>query len=339
MRYFANDKYRAKLRASFTADPPDGSLLVTAVPNNVPTIVTVGWNSDLETVISVQGKSGHDATTYALTGVKVLRGYGLTNNLDAELPVNCLNNEEFFNQYATSLGINWIGEWDADTAYAANDGVSYEGSSYVALVDTTGDEPPLEGTWALVMSKGDTGETGPKGEKGDPGAGGVIPAGVENNIVTISADAEIQDSGKSIDDIINIIYPVGSIYISTVSTNPGTLFGVGTWTAFGAGRTLVGLDGGDSDFNTVEKTGGAKTFDNSHYHQMPIGWDSSSIYYSSSGSYPEFSSVVYTVSRFTGSRGSAVNGAARLGFTKAAGSGVQSIVQPYIVTYFWKRVS
>jgi len=331
MRYFANDKYRAKLRASFTADPPDGSLLVTAVPNNVPTIVTVGWNSDLETVISVQGKSGHDATTYALTGVKVLRGYGLTNNLDAELPVNCLNNEEFFNQYATSLGINWIGEWDADTAYAANDGVSYEGSSYVALVDTTGDEPPLEGTWALVVSKGDTGETGPKGEKGDPGAGGVIPGGVENNIVTIDADAEIQDSGKSIDDIINIIYPVGSIYISTVSTNPGTLFGVGTWTAFGAGRTLVGLDSGDTAFNTVEKTGGAKT------HTLTVAEMPSHEHINGAGTATVHQYVLDGGNSNWPFGGGTV--AQQRELEAVGGGGAHNNLQPYIVTYFWKRTA
>ena len=31
-------------------------------------------------------------------------------------------------------------------------------------------------------------------------------------------------------ELINLIYPVGAVYISTVATNPGTLFGVGTWT-------------------------------------------------------------------------------------------------------------
>jgi microcystin-dependent protein len=44
-----------------------------------------------------------------------------------------------------------------------------------------------------------------------------------------------------------------------VNTNPGTLLGYGTWSAFGAGRMLVGLDSGDADFDTVEETGGAKT--------------------------------------------------------------------------------
>jgi hypothetical protein len=54
-------------------------------------------------------------------------------------------------------------------------------------------------------------------------------------------------------------FPVGSVFIGVVPTNPGTLLGYGTWAAFGAGRVLVGLDSGDTDFDTAEETGGSKT--------------------------------------------------------------------------------
>jgi hypothetical protein len=55
------------------------------------------------------------------------------------------------------------------------------------------------------------------------------------------------------------IYPVGSIYINAgVTTNPATLLGFGTWTAFGAGRVLVGLNAADSAFDTLQETGGSK---------------------------------------------------------------------------------
>lgn len=55
------------------------------------------------------------------------------------------------------------------------------------------------------------------------------------------------------------LFPVGSIYINAgVTTNPGTLLGFGTWTAFGAGRVMVGLNGSDALFDALEETGGSK---------------------------------------------------------------------------------
>ena len=54
------------------------------------------------------------------------------------------------------------------------------------------------------------------------------------------------------------VYPVGSIYINaTSSSNPSSLLGFGTWTAFGAGRVIVGLDAGNAAFDTAEETGGS----------------------------------------------------------------------------------
>lgn len=58
---------------------------------------------------------------------------------------------------------------------------------------------------------------------------------------------------------LSAIYPVGSIYINAaVSTNPATLLGFGTWTEFGAGKVMVGLDSTDALFDTLEETGGSK---------------------------------------------------------------------------------
>ena len=59
-------------------------------------------------------------------------------------------------------------------------------------------------------------------------------------------------------------WPVGSIFFSAVSTNPATLLGFGTWSAIGAGRVLVGQDTGDTDFDTLGETGGAKTSAHAH---------------------------------------------------------------------------
>lgn len=67
-------------------------------------------------------------------------------------------------------------------------------------------------------------------------------------------------------DTMKKIYPVGSIYISTVSTNPATLFGFGTWEAMPAGRVLLAQ--GKSDWGTTYnagETGGEAT------HQLTVG--------------------------------------------------------------------
>jgi len=99
--YLANDKYRASLRSTWIATPADTSLAVTAIPTNFPAIITVGWGTDLQTVFSATGHSGSTPSDYALTGVTRLKG--ANQNLPAQTSINCLNHEEFFNQYGQSI--------------------------------------------------------------------------------------------------------------------------------------------------------------------------------------------------------------------------------------------
>jgi hypothetical protein len=80
------------------------------------------------------------------------------------------------------------------------------------------------------------------------------PAGSLN--VTWQKDA---GSPANVSAYIKEAWPVGAVFTAVVSTNPNTLLGYGTWAALAAGRVLIGLDSGDTDFDTVEETGGAKT--------------------------------------------------------------------------------
>lgn len=99
----ANDKFRGSLRSTWIAVPADGSLLVDAIPANLPTYITVGWNTQYETLFKVTGTSGDNTSNYALTGLTVIKGYGATGNLPEGSALNCLNNEEFFNQYGVAI--------------------------------------------------------------------------------------------------------------------------------------------------------------------------------------------------------------------------------------------
>lgn len=96
----ANDKYRATLRSTFV-DGVDTTLNVTAIPTNLPTIVTVGWETDYETVFRVEGTSGTNSSNYALTGITKIKGYD--GNIPENSAVNCLNNEEYFNQWGDQI--------------------------------------------------------------------------------------------------------------------------------------------------------------------------------------------------------------------------------------------
>ncbi len=58
--------------------------------------------------------------------------------------------------------------------------------------------------------------------------------------------------------VLQALYPVGEIYITHRDGDPFGLLGFGTWARYGAGRTLVGYNAADADFNALDKTGGAK---------------------------------------------------------------------------------
>ena len=137
------------------------------------------------------------------------------------------------------------------------------------------------------------------------------------------------------------IYPIGTIYTSVVSTNPNTLFGFGTWVAFGAGKTLIGLDAGDALFDTVEVTGGSKNaVVVSHTHTATVtdpghthvvnGADSAT-----EGAGVDFASPTYTR---TGVLNSATTGITVANSTEGV-SGTNANLPPYITVYMWKRTA
>ena len=72
------------------------------------------------------------------------------------------------------------------------------------------------------------------------------------------ANATVGNSAVNLTTLINIVYPVGSVYISkTDNRNPYVILGVGTWAAVD-GKALFGYKSGDADFGTAGSGGGSK---------------------------------------------------------------------------------
>jgi hypothetical protein len=143
------------------------------------------------------------------------------------------------------------------------------------------------------------------------------------------------------------VYPVGSIYTNaTNATNPGTLLGFGTWTAFGAGRVPVGFDSGDSNFNVAEKTGGSKdaivvshthtgstSSSGSHTHDI---WGDIQNGLNGAGRLPTCSQVgleAYVQTEPAGAHTHTVT------VDSTGSSGTNANLQPYITVYMWKRTA
>lgn len=84
-----------------------------------------------------------------------------------------------------------------------------------------------------------------------------------------------------IQSAVQLVYPVGSIYISTVATNPATLFGFGTWVAFGAGRVLIGVSG-TAPYTAGNTGGSANAVVVAHTHTGTTGGQSATHQHDSS---------------------------------------------------------
>lgn len=146
--------------------------------------------------------------------------------------------------------------------------------------------------------------------------------------------------GTVIAELLSLVYPVGSIFMTTNSDNPAAGFGFGHWVPWGEGRVPIGVYSKDADFNAAEKTGGAKASaitqaelpavppsfsaqtNDGRAERIPIGYG-----FVPSGQWG-----------FNGDKGNLEGAALTTG--RPLGNGVaRSNMQPYITCYMWKRIA
>ncbi len=154
-------------------------------------------------------------------------------------------------------------------------------------------------------------------------ASGITGAEIRTLIGAEVSGAATASGQSAIAATLLAVYPVGSIYTSVVATSPATYFG-GTWAVFGAGRVLTGFDNSQTEFDTVEETGGSNT------HTLTIA---------------EMPAHTHSID-LENTRGSGADGAEdgvssfESSDTNSTGGGTaHPILQPYIVVHMWKRTA
>ena len=232
------------------------------------------------------------------------------------------------------------------------------------------------GSGSVALPEATPGPTGPEGPQGPQGIQGVPGNDGAQGIQGIQGIQGPEGPPGAGGDPLDA-WPVGSVFISVVATSPETLLGGGTWVAFGAGRVLVGLDSGQTEFDTVEEVGGAKTVtltaaqsglpqhthvqdshnhtqdahthtQNSHTHVITsqtatTGSATSYEHGTLDTSSAETEATEVTAATTATNQNATATNQAATAVNQNAGPSVaaeaHSNLQPYIVCHFWKRVA
>ena len=142
-------------------------------------------------------------------------------------------------------------------------------------------------------------------------------------------------------ELMKLVFPIGSTYITQEETNPSTILKFGTWERV-KGKVLVGLDEDDADFNIIGKTGGEKT------HTLTVDEMPAHIHKLKGNTNVNFSDdIIYPYLLASAKRGYADGSAVTfsegysLNDTTTVGGGqAHDILQPYqVVGYMWRRTA
>ncbi len=145
----------------------------------------------------------------------------------------------------------------------------------------------------------------------------------EGNLIVNSITVKEEDISNNI--TVDSIYPVGSIYMNTTLVDPSIIFG-GTWERIAKGRTLVGVDENDTDFNTSKKIGGSKYLQRHQHDLYTTPRDGAVTWINGVQRFAYDFNAIGSVNTYQAS-------------VTTTGAGDSGNLQPYITCYIWNRIA
>jgi Collagen triple helix repeat (20 copies). len=196
--------------------------------------------------------------------------------------------------------------------------------------------PGAAGDTGPAGPQGNTGPTGPTGATGPGGADSTVPgptgptgatgpAGSDASVTSANISAALGYTPIGISDLLDAIYPVGSIYLSVNSTSPATLFGGGTWERIedkfllaAGGTYAAGSTGGEASVSLTAAQNGPHT--HAAYYADSAGSTSFGYSYTNKGEQSNAS---------TDSSGIVLSGSGE----------PHNNMPPYLAVYVWQRTA
>lgn len=153
----------------------------------------------------------------------------------------------------------------------------------------------------------------------------------EAGLISLTAQIKNKVDNKYLEDILDYLYPIGTVYISVSNTSPSTLFG-GTWVQIqdtfllAAGSTYTAGDtGGEANHTLTTNEIPAHTHKYAQY-KGSAGW---------SGTSPQRNFI-----KTTNNDGySDTDNSGYMTTISTGGSGAHNNMPPYLVVYMWQRVA
>lgn len=235
-----------------------------------------------------------------------------------------------------------MSDYTKSTNFATKDNLS--SGNALKIVKGTEIDTEFNNIATAIATKADLASPTFTGSPSLPTGTTAVTQSAGNNTTLLATTAFVQAA-------IALLYPVGSVYTNaSVSTNPGTLLGFGTWTAFGAGRVPVGFDSSNALFDSAEETGGsadaitvshthtATSTDSGHTHTLAFSAGSTMTGLGSTGASGwQGANTGVNYITVSGTNSSTANITTTV--ASSGSSGTNANYQPYITVYMWKRTA
>lgn len=200
----------------------------------VPGIAGIDGTAGAQGVQGIQGEAGLPGSAVykgdtGLTGIQGIPGVQGVIGVPGIQGVQGLQGE------TGTIVVNWKGEWNSETGYIIDDGITWEGTSYVALQTSTNQVPPNATYWQLIAAagiqgpqgiqggQGTIGNTGAQGIQGIQGIKGDTGLTGVYTVVTTSVNGLMSSTDKSVLDRLASLSTDGELVVHVATSDSGSV--------------------------------------------------------------------------------------------------------------------